>query len=598
MRGPARLNGVPNSHYGQHALLSMQARTSITVWLWALVLLPTVPLLGFFAYSVQQYAAERERAMEARLIDQANDLATGAQARLEQALGALTALSLSNAAIEGNIPRLYSASVRVQQASSILSAISLVDTDERLVFLTLSPLGTALPVAQLDSMRETLLTGKPTLSKPFKSPVANRQVVALNVPVMRDGKVTYCLRGILRVESLSDLLRPQSLGRDWIAGIFDADGVTVARSLSPETYVGKPASARLLETIRSGDRSVKRGNTREGMDTLTVARPIGDWQWTVAVSVPVDTIIAPVRAELARFGVFALIFMIVLGITVVSLNRRITSRLLEVVDAARLALSGRLGATASTGIRELDDLRDSLTRADVYRSAILEQVEQRTAELHRAQDQLTEFAQRLDDGIERERLRLAREVHDQIGAIFTGVSMLVGSIPASAMSAEQRRAINEALDSGLATARRITAELRPPLLDHLGLDAAVEDMGSQVLGTAGVAVKVDIADAQRLSGRQAIACYRIIQEAMTNALRHSNCRRFEVEGSASGETYTLVMQDDGQGLIETTSAAGHFGMVGMRERARLIGGDLQVESEPGHGLRLRISVPLNTQNDE
>ena len=103
----------------------MQARTSITVWLWALVLLPTLPLLVFFAYSVQQYATERERTMESRLIDQANDLATSAQARLEQALGSLTALSLSNAAMEGDVARLYRASVRVQQASSILSAISL-----------------------------------------------------------------------------------------------------------------------------------------------------------------------------------------------------------------------------------------------------------------------------------------------------------------------------------------------------------------------------------------------------------------------------------------------------------------------------------------
>lgn len=576
----------------------MQARTSITVWLWALVLLPTLPLLGFFAYSVQQYATERERTMESRLIDQANDLATSAQARLEQALGSLTALSLSNAAVEGDVARLYRASVRVQRASSILSAISLVDQDERLVFLSLSPLGTELPVAQLESMRETFATGKPTLSKPFKSPVSDRQVVALNVPVKRDGKVTHCLRGIVRVESLSELLRPQSLGKDWIAGIFDADGITVARSLSPETYVGKPASARLLETIRTGDRTVKRGHTREGIDTLTVARPIGDWRWSVAVSVPVATIVAPVRAELMRFGLFAVVFLLGLGATVAYLNRRITGRLLDVVEAARQALSGRLGATASTGIRELDDLRDSLTRADLYRSSILEQVEQRTAQLNRAQAQLTEFTQQLDDSIERERLRLAREVHDQIGAIFTGVSMLVGGLPAGSISPGQRQAINSALDLGLATARRITAELRPPLLDHLGLDAAVEDMASHVLGATGVAVRVELADAARLSPRQGIACYRIIQEAMTNALRHSRCKRFEIIGSAEEDVYTFVIEDDGQGLSEEAGAKGHFGMVGMRERARLIGGDLQVDSAPGRGLRLRVTVPLNEQTNE
>ncbi|MEJ1934620.1 cache domain-containing protein, partial [Nostoc sp. NIES-2111] len=248
----------------------IQARTSISAWLWALVLLPTLPLMGFFAYSVHQYTDERQRSMEARLVDQTNDLANTAQSRLEQSLGALTAMSLSNAAQEDNIPRLYVAAQRLQEASPAMAAISLVNRDEKLVFLSLSPLGTTLPAAQLDSVRETFSTGKPSLSKPFQSPVSSRQIVALNVPVIRDGQVVYVLRGILRVETLSDLINPQSLPPGWIAGIFDRDGVTVARNLSPEVYVGKVAGPQLLNSIRTNDLSVKRGITREGIDTLTV----------------------------------------------------------------------------------------------------------------------------------------------------------------------------------------------------------------------------------------------------------------------------------------------------------------------------------------
>lgn len=576
----------------------IQARTSISAWLWALVLLPTLPLMGFFAYSVHQYTDERQRSMEARLVDQTNELANTAQSRLEQSLGALTAMSLSNAAQEDNILRLYIASQRLQQASPAMAAISLVDRDEKLVFLSVSPLGTTLPAAQLDSVRETFSTGKPSLSKPFQSPVSSRQIVALNVPVIRDKKVVYVLRGILRVETLSDLINPQSLPPGWIAGIFDRDGVTVARNLSPEVYVGKVAGPQLLNSIRTNDLSVKRGVTREGIDTLTVMRPIGQWKWSVALSVPIATINAPVRAELLRFGAFTIVFLMILAATVYWLNRFITGRLSEVVEDARQALSGQLRKIGSTGIRELDDLRHSLTRADIYRSVILEQVEQRTAELQRAKAQLTQFAQQLDDNIERERLRISREVHDQIGAIFTGVSMLIGGLPKGAMSEQQRSSVNEALDFGMATARRITAELRPPLLDHLGLAAAVEDMARQVLAPGGIEVRIEISDANRLTSRQAIGCYRIMQEAITNALRHSHCKRFEVTGTAEDVLYTFVIEDDGQGLKAGSDAPGHFGMTGMQERARMMGGELQVTSQPGEGVRIRVTVPLDAATDE
>ncbi|MEJ1935579.1 sensor histidine kinase, partial [Nostoc sp. NIES-2111] len=315
-------------------------------------------------------------------------------------------------------------------------------------------------------------------------------------------------------------------------------------------------------------------------------------------SVPIATINAPVRAELLRFGAFTIVFLMILAAIVYWLNRFITGRLSEVVEDARQALSGQLRMIGSTGIRELDDLRHSLTRADIYRSVILEQVEQRTAELKRAQAQLTQFAQQLDDNIERERLRISREVHDQIGAIFTGVSMLIGGLPKGAMSEEQRSSVNEALDFGVATARRITAELRPPLLDHLGLAAAVEDMARQVLAPGGIDVRIEVSDAHRLTSRQAIGCYRIMQEAITNALRHSHCKRFEVTGTAEEVLYTFVIEDDGQGLKAGSDAPGHFGMTGMQERARMMGGELQVTSQPGEGVRIRVTVPLDSATDE
>lgn len=589
---------IPPTGPAASTVTFMKMRISITAWLWALVLLPTVPLLGFFTYSASQYAAERQRNVEARLADEADDLVSTADAKLQEVLGALTGLSVTYEVIDENIPNLYAAARRLQVASPTLAAVSLVNDQERVLFLTVSPLNQQVANGEVASLRETMSSGKPSLSKPFRSTVNNRMLVALNVPVLRDGKVTHCVRGVMHLEKLADLIRPQALAPDRIAGIFDRDGMTIARSRSPELYVGKLASPPLVQAIQTQNVSVWRGRTREGIDTLTVVRPIGAWQWSIGVSVPIETLAAPVRAEMFRFAAFAASFFALLAGTVFLLNRRITARLAAVVDDAARALSGHPASSTSTGIRELDDLRDSLARADIYRNAILQEVQQRTAELNRAQQQLADFAHRLDDNVERERLRLAREVHDQIGAIFTGVSMLIGGLPPEAMSSQQRASINEALNQGLATARRLTAELRPPLLDHLGLGAAVEDMALKLLHPAGIDVRVELMDTDRLTERQAIGCYRIIQEGVTNAMRHSGCRRFEVTGMAEDGIFTLAIEDDGVGIAENATRQGHYGMTGMIERARLMAGELRVVSQPGAGLSIRVSVPLEEQQHE
>lgn len=574
----------------------MRARTSITIWLWTLVLLSALPLMGFFVYSAYGYAQERQSALENSLIDQTEDLVQEAQARLDLAAGELSSLAQSNAAVANDISGLYAFAQRVQQSSSTLAAISLVDRNDRLVFLTLRPLGTPLPASQLDSVHEAMRTRKPNLSKPFQSPISTRQVVALNMPVVINGEVVYCLRGIFGVDMLSGLIQRDSLHTDWIAGIFDQDGITVARSRSPEKYVGQQAAPALIDAMRNKTRTVWGGVSKEGIDILSASRPIGPWQWTVAVAVPTQTLAAPLHRELTHFALLALGTLVVLALTVAALNRHITQGLSSVVDDARTALSGKLRPGSSTGILELDQLRDSLMQADIYRHAIVEQVEVRTAELKAAQQQLTEFAQQQEDQVENERLRIAREVHDQIGAIFTGVSMLINGLPRESLNDSERRVLDEALRQGLTTARRITAELRPPLLDDLGLESALQELARSVLAPAQVTSRVALTDTDWLTARQTIGLYRITQEAVTNVLRHAQASRCDIDGHVNDDgRYELLIVDNGDGMTSPETVNGHFGLTGMRERARLMGGELHIDSHPGGGTAVRVTIPLTAE---
>lgn len=577
----------------------MKAPLSIATWLWALVLLPTVPLTAVLGYTAYQYALEREHQLTLSLIDQTEELARRAEVQIERVSGALTTLSLAQAVERHDMAALHAFARRVQQASPTLSAISLVDRDDQLVFLTLSPLGSRLPAAQLDSVHEAFRTGRPNLSRPFKSPVSNNTVVALNVPVLRHGEVLYCLRGIFSVSTLADLIRPEGLPADWLAGIFDQEGTTVARSRSPALYVGQPAAPAMLEAIAHRTRAAWSGKTKEGIDTLSVVRQIGDWGWFVALAVPDRTLTAPLEHELFRFTALTLGTLALLSLTLLVLCRHIARRLDSVADDARQAISGRVPLAASTGILELDELRRSLSHADLYRQAILDQVQQRTAELRAAQQRLTEFARQQEDNIEHERLRIAREVHDQIGAIFSGVAMLLGGLPPSALSSEQRRTLDAALQQGVTTARRITAELRPPLLDDLGLQTALEELARNVLTPAQIDSQVDLAAAQCLTARQTIACYRIVQEALTNVLRHSRAAACQITGRAEPPgAYTLTITDNGQSPPAPDDHGRHFGLTSMRERALLLGGELQIEHPTGQGFLVRVILPLDTERSQ
>lgn len=218
-------------------------------------------------------------------------------------------------------------------------------------------------------------------------------------------------------------------------------------------------------------------------------------------------------------------------------------------------------------------------------------VTQRTAELQRALAELETFAQHLDRTVEDERRRLAREVHDQLGQIFTALKMSINrNLRGVPGIAEHLEGINAMLANGIATARRIASELRPSILDDLGLGVALERAAQQFAQQTGILGETRVRDCERLSIEQATQLYRISQEALTNVARHAGARRVWIEGEAAAEGYRLAIEDDGAGLDEHSSPA--LGMLSMRERASLSGGTLVLGPGRAGGLRVQVTLPL------
>jgi len=195
---------------------------------------------------------------------------------------------------------------------------------------------------------------------------------------------------------------------------------------------------------------------------------------------------------------------------------------------------------------------------------------------------------------EEERARVARDLHDEVNQSLTGLLLRLEAVREAAPPelepelAETRSLANQAMQELLSLAR----QLRPTALDDLGLAAAI---GGQVeqLDRSGLAAELSAeGDFSDLDDDVQLVVYRVAQEALTNAARHGEAQRVAVSLRRSGEGVDLEIADDGRGFAFEQSERG-LGIGGMRERALLIGAELTIESRPGHGTTVRLSVPAN-----
>jgi two-component system, NarL family, sensor histidine kinase UhpB len=200
---------------------------------------------------------------------------------------------------------------------------------------------------------------------------------------------------------------------------------------------------------------------------------------------------------------------------------------------------------------------------------------------------------------EAERLRVARELHDEIGQTLTAVTIQAERAADGdpALLPDALRGVAGAVGETLDEVRRIARELRPEALEDLGLVNALIALSARVDAQMGPRVKRELQGTlPPLSAEVELVLYRIAQESLTNALRHSDAGSVTVSLEANADSVTLRVADDGTGMPEQLPAA-TAGIAGMRERALLVGGRFTIDSRPGQGTEVRLSIPVD-QEDE
>jgi PAS domain S-box-containing protein len=274
-----------------------------------------------------------------------------------------------------------------------------------------------------------------------------------------------------------------------------------------------------------------------------------------------------------------------------------------------LAYERALAEQRPVQIREHDAALDKWFESRIYPSAdglsifFTDVTEQQRAqdELRAGAAALRALATRLADVREEERRDIARELHDQVGQALTAmtfdVAWLRGQLGGAAKPQVAARLgrMNDALHATLETTRRISASLRPPLLDELGLPAAIQAHAVEFAERTGIRCDVHVpvdGAGHALAPATAVTLFRILQEALTNVARHAGARRVTIALELGDGATTLTVTDDGKGIDAGQVAAdSSLGLVGMRERALTIGGTVTISGAPGRGTTVAVTAP-------
>lgn len=296
---------------------------------------------------------------------------------------------------------------------------------------------------------------------------------------------------------------------------------------------------------------------------------------TLLLALTPATVSFPVALEEALVLGVGLVLMVVANAVLLHVGFQPVSRLVQVVRSIDLLRPGqRLPLVGGAEVREVIQTVNEM--------------------LERLEDERRRSSSRALSIQDEERQRIGHELHDEIGQRLTGILLQLTRALRDA-PAEIRPNLLEAQEAARATldeVGRLAWQLRPGILDDLGLASALDSLATTFEEHTGLRVERTVAaELPQLAPGQELALYRVAQEALTNVMRHAEATRVSLAVDRPDGAVRLVVADDGRGLDETAHEG--WGIRGMRERALLVGGELEVRSRPGEGVRLVLEIPVS-----
>lgn len=320
--------------------------------------------------------------------------------------------------------------------------------------------------------------------------------------------------------------------------------------------------------------------------------PISSTGWGLIIEEPWESVASSVL-NLSLIAPFSMVPILLLALLALWFGaRRVIEPLRQLDEAAQRLPSGELETIDQPlgGIAEIEQLRETLLG-----------MAQRVRE---AQNALRSYIGAITQAQEEERRRIARELHDESIQHWIALDHRLQMVATRLREVDESEAeilgeLHREAQTGIRELRRLSRGLRPLYLEDLGLVAAVEMLASDAQESLGIPVQAEIrGQDRRLSAEVEMAVYRLVQEGLSNISHHAEASRAEIGLDFGKDRLEVTVEDNGRGFsppeqIDDLAASGHFGLMGMKERADALGGDLHIVSNPGSGTTIKLTVPLS-----
>jgi len=253
--------------------------------------------------------------------------------------------------------------------------------------------------------------------------------------------------------------------------------------------------------------------------------------------------------------------------------------------------------------KRVEERTAELLMANKLMKKMLDEGKRAEERIRKSRERLRNLSGRLQSLLEEERTRISREIHDELGQALTALKLDLSLIRQSLVSdglAEQSAKVHEierTVNRVIRTVRRISTELRPGILDELGVVAAIEWMAKDFQNRTGIGCQVTIQAVDKISDTaRATAIFRIVQEALTNVMRHAAASQVKVSLEKKDDTLIVEVRDNGIGIMEgSISDSRSHGLIGVRERVLLLGGETAISGKPGEGTLVRVTLPMGKE---
>jgi len=585
------------------------------------VLLPAALVAGFFW--------SRLADLDSRLLSSRQNAATAVADRVDEEIrGDLEALQrvASSLSMEGsNLGGERSRELlrRAYLGFRFVGGLFLLGADGQLVLEEPHRDRSVAPPADLPGLAELRASGKPQVSGLVRDGEGWR-IYAMVAVTSWQGRVSGVVGGLLDpalVRSATVMRFLVKVG-DGHADLMDREGAVLASTDRARVHVKgtcPPFVERAIRERAALARRCRDCHGAQGEASVIAAAPLGAAPWAVVLVQPEASVLATAGAIPSTFPVFAIGVLLLAGVLAWGAARSVILPVERLTAEAEKISAGRFDEPIpDLGSDEIGRLGRALDRMRVSLAELLALVARANSELEtRVLDRTRELAQAMEALREREgqrarllrtvitaqedeRKRIARELHDEttqglavlVMGLESAVQALKGGGPVPRLEEVKALAVH-ILDE----IHRLILDLRPSVLDDLGLYSAVRWYAERNLGPRGIAVRCEQgpAPAERLAPELEIAVFRICQEALSNVLRHAQAESVLVQMEADDRELRIDIEDDGKGFDPAGPGPGdrpHYGLLGIRERAEILGGTARIESSPGQGTHLTVRVPL------